>query len=135
MSLNKGTLKSEIQSAIEEILPGALENGLKKTVASNSELADDIIAAEANASYSVEIEVSSIDFVNSNATLVAHPYFKGIKLTSSTTPALNTITGYSWSRADGTAIPSAVTTNAKTLQLPNNSDLQATYVCTISNAG
>lgn len=88
--------------------------------------------AEANASYSVEIEVSSIDFVNSNATLVAHPYFKGVKLTNSTTPALSTITGYSWSIADGTAIPSEITTNAKTLQLPNNSNLNATYVCTIS---
>ena len=85
-----------------------------------------------NASYSVEIEVSSIDFVNNNAILVAHPYFKGVKLTNSTTPALSTITGYSWSIADGTAIPSGVTTNAKTLQLPNNSNLNATYVCTIS---
>ena len=88
--------------------------------------------AEANASYSVEIEVSSIDFVNNNATLVAHPYFKGVKLTDSTTPALSTITGYSWSIVDGTAIPSGIITNAKTLQLPDNSNLSATYVCTIS---
>lgn len=113
-------------------ISGAITVGSGSNVYTKTEADGVASTAEANASYSVEIEVSSIDLVNNNATLIAHPYFKGVKLTNSTTPALSTITGYTWTRADGVAIPSGVTTNAKTLQLPNNSDLQATYVCTIS---
>lgn len=113
-------------------ISGAINVGSGSNVYTKTEADYVASTAEANASYSVEIEVSSIDLVNNNATLIAHPYFKGVKLTNSTTPALSTITGYAWTRADGVAIPSGVTTNAKTLQLPNNSDLQATYVCTIS---
>ena len=132
-------IKGAITATSLTIGNGATVSGLSTSningidnYATNANAQDYANTAEANASYSVEIEVSSIDFVLNNATLVAHPYFKGVKLTNSTTPALSTITGYSWSIADGTAIPSTVITNAKTLQLPNGSNLNATYVCTIS---
>ena len=38
MRLKKGTLKAEIQAAIEEILPGALEKGFKRTLPRNTEI-------------------------------------------------------------------------------------------------
>lgn len=86
----------------------------------------DVNTTANNASYSVEIQVSDINYINNSATLVAKVYYKG-ELQNN--PSVN----YFWSKIGGTgAIPNTVVTNTATLQLPQNSDLAATYVCTIS---
>lgn len=92
--------------------------------------------AEANASYSVEIQVIAIDYVNNSATLVAIPYYQGGSI-----PNGVTIT-YQWYK-NGTALSntstvptiSGATTN--TLILGEGTDFgssstNAIYTCVIS---
>lgn len=101
----------------------------------------------AGASYSVEIQVSSIDYTTYSATLVAVPYYKGVKLTNSTTPSLSSIT-YQWYK-NGVALsntgsgvtPSISGVTTSTLELGSGTDFgtdgtnptYALYTCVISN--
>lgn len=101
----------------------------------NSELADDIAAAEANASYSIEVKVTNIDYANSSATLVAVPYYQG----NTTLPTLPNSASYSYRWYKGTTALSNTSTpptisgaTTTTLILGQGSDLEATYVCVIS---
>ena len=93
--------------------------------------------AEANASYSVEIQVTAINYVKNSATLVAIPYYQG-----STTMPKGVTLSYKWYK-NGTALEntstaptiSGVTTN--TLQLGEGTDFgssttNAIYTCVIS---
>ena len=93
--------------------------------------------AEAKASYSVEIQVTAINYANNSATLVAIPYYQG-----STTMPTGVTLSYQWYK-NGTALAntstaptiSGVTTN--TLQLGEGTDFgssttNAIYTCIIS---
>ena len=93
--------------------------------------------AEANASYSVEIQVTAIDYVNNSATLVAIPYYQG-----STTLPTGVTLSYQWYK-NGTALANTSTAptisgaKTNTLQLGQGTDFgssttNAIYTCVIS---
>ena len=91
--------------------------------------------AEANASYSIEIKVTAIDYANSSATLVAVPYYQG----STTLPTLPSGASYSYQWYRGTTalsntstVPTISGATTTTLELGQESNLEATYVCVIS---
>lgn len=93
--------------------------------------------AEANASYSVEIQVTAIDYVNNSATLVAIPYYQG----STTIPSGITLS-YQWYKngvalSDTSTQPSISGATTSTLILGNGTDFgssttNAIYTCVIS---
>ena len=91
----------------------------------------------ANASYSVEIQVTSIDYTNNSATLVAIPYYQG-----STTLPTGVTLSYQWYK-NGSALtntstaPTITGATTNTLQLGEGTDFgssttNAIYTCVIS---
>ena len=86
----------------------------------------DVVTDVENAGYAVVIQVSDVDYADSRATLVAKVYYKGALQN-------NPSVSYLWSKIGG-EIPSGIVVNTNTLVLPKNSDLEATYTCTISEA-
>lgn len=104
-------------------------NNLSSTVATQIDVAD--------ASYSVEIQVIAIDYVNNSATLVAIPYYQG-----STTLPVGVTLSYQWYR-NGSALtntstaPTVAGATTNTLQLGEGTDFgsnttNAIYTCVIS---
>lgn len=104
-------------------------NSLSSTVATQADVAD--------ASYSVEIQVTAIDYVNNSATLVAIPYYQG-----STTMPTGVTLSYRWYK-NGTALsntstaPTITGATTNTLQLGEGTDFgssttNAIYTCVIS---
>ena len=92
-------------------------------------------SAIGNASYSIEVKVTAIDYANSSATLVAVPYYQG----STTLPTLPNGASYSYRWYRGTTALSNTSTaptisgaTTATLELGQGSNLAATYVCVIS---
>lgn len=98
------------------------------TVASTAYADGKASAAEANASYSVEIQVTTINYINNSATLVAIPYYQG----STTMPGGVTLT-YTWYR-DSVSSTNIVGSNSNTLQVTNTDTmgLDHSYICVIS---
>lgn len=86
--------------------------------------------AEANASYSLEIKVTAINYVANTATLVAIPYYQG----SITIPSGVTLT-YTWYR-DSISSSNIVGSNSNTLNVTNTNTmgLEHNYICVISKS-
>ncbi len=91
--------------------------------------------AEANASYSIEVKITAINYTDSSATLVAVPYYQG----STTLPTLPNEASYSYQWYRGTTALSNTSTaptisgaTTATLVLGQGSNLETTYVCVIS---
>ena len=104
-------------------------NNLSSTVATQADVTD--------ASYSVEIQVTSIDYANNSATLVAIPYYQG-----STTLPTGVTLSYQWYK-NGNALtntstaPTITGATTNTLQLGEGTDFgsnttNAIYTCVIS---
>lgn len=104
-------------------------NNLSSTVATQTDVV--------NASYSVEIQVTSIDYTNNSATLVAIPYYQG-----STILPTGVTLSYQWYK-NGSALENASTAptitgaTTNTLQLGEGTDFgssttNAIYTCVIS---
>ena len=113
---------------------GALNSTTQNSIL-NSELADDIANAEANASYSIEVKITDINYTNNSATLMAMPYYQG----SATLPTLPNGASYSYRWYKGTTALSDTSTEptingatTTTLILGEGSDLEAIYICVIS---
>ena len=85
-----------------------------------------------DASYSVEIEVRNIVYTTPTATLFAHVYYKGGELTSSTNPAISSIS-FQWKKVvENSGTYSVTNISGATSQSLVTSDLDTTYICVIS---
>lgn len=105
-------------------------NNLSSTVATQADVAD--------ASYSVEIEVKDIDYVTGKLSLTAHVYKLGVRQTGTN---LNNIS-FNWSyikNVNNDDVETVLTTssayNTQTITINSGAELEATYVCTISEGG
>ena len=88
----------------------------------------DTKGAAANASYSVEIKVSAVDYIANTATLVAIPYFQG-----STTIPTDVSLIYTWYK-DDIENSNIVGSNSNILNVTNTTamGLNHNYICVIS---
>lgn len=108
------------------------------TIVASQQYADEQAnIAEANASYSIEIKITNIDYVKNSATLVAVPYYQG----STTLPTLPSGVNYSYrwykgndALSDTSTEPTINGAATTTLTLGEGSDLDAIYVCVISKS-
>lgn len=94
--------------------------------------------ASGNAEYSVEIEVKDIDYVTGKLSLTAHVYKLGVRQTGTN---LNNIS-FNWSYikyVDNADVETVLTTssayNTQTITINSGAELEAIYICTISEGG
>lgn len=94
--------------------------------------------ASGNAEYSVEIEVKDIDYVTGKLSLTAHVYKLGVRQTGTN---LNNIS-FNWSYIkyiDNADVEIVLTTssayNTQTITINSGAELEAIYICTISEGG
>lgn len=128
---------SQVSDAVTNGISNASVSDLSdgSSYSTTSQMNTAIGAAEANASYSIEVKVTAIDYANSFATLVAVPYYQG----STTLPTLPNGASYSYQWYRGTTALSNTSTaptisgaTTATLELGQGSNLEAIYVCVIS---
>ena len=126
---NEGDLYASNAKISGKITVGSGSNVYTKTEANGAfDAFGAASAAEANASYSVEIKVTTIDYAANTATLVAIPYYQG----STTIPSGVTLT-YTWYK-DSISSSNIVGSNSNTLSVTNTSamGLDHNYICVIS---
>lgn len=107
------------------VVPSQIANMATQTDITNVDTAAQGYAA--NASYSVEIKVTSIDYSANTATLTAIPFYQGGAIPSGTTLT------YTWYK-DSVASGNIVGSNSNTLNVTNTTamGLDRIYICVIS---
>ena len=135
-SVSANTLNANSINTSGILRIGAIDQSDSSTSSAilNSALADDI----SDASYSVEIEVREINYITPSATLFAHVYHLGTEITSSTTPAISSIT-FQWKKVVenpvGTYTIQTINNQTnQTLSVSGAGVLDTTYICEIDHA-
>lgn len=108
------------------------------TIGASTTTIGDVNTTANNASYSVEIEVKDIDYVTGKLSLTAHVYKLGVRQTGTN---LNNIS-FNWSyikNVNNADVETVLTTssayNTQTITINSGAELEATYICTISEGG